>query len=337
MTKNMTSKRGMIIMSILMPVLVALACVTLTDGGSPAEVVFGPGFFILTDTVTGLADLSSYKATLTLSFGGTKDGKTQHWSRNYVMLTTQEPAARQLTIEKTGDTSDPDPVLMTEKDGAAYQWDGENSCTATVMTQENSIARQLEPAGFLTGVIGADETGSETVNNIAADHYTFDERALGQSGVTQSTGGIWLASEGGYIVKYVLTTQGDADYFGEGIEGTLTWDYELTDVNQPLTIELTADCPAGMVDAPLLPDASDVLNMPSVLAYDTSTSLPEATAFYQEQIPSLGWTLIGEPTLSETTALMEFTQGDQTMTVIIIVGDTSMRVQIVLGKAETQE
>ena len=298
------------------------------------EVAFGPGAFIFPEPKAGLADLSSYESTLTLTFDGTKDGQAEQWSTTYVMLSTNEPAARQLTIEQTGDVSSPDAVFKAEVDGAAYEQRGENACNANVIDQKSSLGNMWEPAGFLTGVIGAEDAGSETVNDVAANHYTFDERAFGQSDIAKSTGEIWVTSEGGYIVKYVLTTEGDADYFGEGIEGTLTWDYELTDVNQPVTITLPDDCPAGMVDAPLLPDATNTLNMPSILAYDTASSLADAAAFYQEQIPNLGWALMGQPTIRETDALMEFTQGDQILTVLIRTDAGTTSIKILLGKAQ---
>lgn len=282
-----------------------------------AEMVFGPGAFKLLETTAGLAGLPSYKAALTLSFDGTRDGQPSQWSKTYVMLATNEPMERQLTLEKTGDMSDLDLVSMIEMNGAAYERRGENACTAMVIDPENSLAGAWEPAGFLNGVIGAEEAGRETVNDVASDKYTFDERAFGQSDIAKSKGEIWIASDGGYIVRYLVTTVGNADYFGEGLEGTLTWAYELTDVNQPVTITLPDDCPAGMVDAPLLPDATNVLNMPSILTYETGSSVADAAAFYQEQISGLGWTLGGEPAITETTALMEFTQGDQNLTVII--------------------
>lgn len=343
--KHLLSKRWTILPLILLPLLVSLACSFLTGGPAAgaqtpggvtvqADVVFGPGAFNFPDTKAGLADLSSYKATLTLSFDGTSDGKAQKSSKTYVMLTTKEPAKRQLTLEKTGDLSDLKPVFMAESDGAAYERRGENACTANVIEEGNSLSDRLEPARFLTGVIGAEQVGSETINGVAANHYTFDERAFGQLGVAKSTGEMWIASAGGYIVKYLVTTKGNADYFGKGIEGTLTWDYELTDVNQPVTIELPADCPAGMVNAPLLPDASNVLKMPSVITYDTASSLADASAFYQKQIPNLGWKLTGEPAITDTTALLSFTQGDQEMTVSVGTGGTGTTVHIMLGKAQ---
>jgi len=297
-----------------------------------ADVVFGPGSFILPDTVTGLADLSSYKANLTLSFDGTNTGQPDNWSKTYIMLATKEPAARQLTIERAGDTSAP--VFLAEADGASYALNAENSCVANVIVAGESLAERFEPAGFLNGVIGADEAGSETVNDVAANHYTFDQRAFGLTeDFVQSTGELWIASDGGYVLKYLLTTTGNADYFGEGIEGTLTWDYELTDVNQPVTFALPDDCPAGMVDVPLLPDASNVLNMPSILAYDTASSLEEIATFYQSEIPKLGWELKGEPTITDTTVLLDFTQGDQTMA-IVVTTSKGTTVNVILGKSQ---
>lgn len=343
--KHLLSRRWTILLLILIPLWISSACGTSIGDNTPADsqessdesigqadVVFGPGTFIFPETKAGLSDLNSYKATLTLAFDGTRDGKTERWSKTYVMLTTKEPAVRQLTVEKTGDIDDLDPVFMAEVDGAAYERLGENACNADVADQGNSLAGQLEPAGFLTGVIGAEEAGSETVNGVAANHYTFDERAFGQLGLAKSTGEMWVASDGGHIVKYVLTTEGTADYFGEGIEGTLTWDYELTEVNQAVTFELPADCPAGIVDAPLMPDASNVLNMPSMLTYDTSTSLTEAAAFYQEQIPNLGWELLGEPTITDTTALLTYTQGGQSLKVIITADADVTTVNILLER-----
>lgn len=354
--KQLLSKRWKILLFILVLLLVSAACQA-APGSSPApaqaqevevtaapetvaqetvsvqaDVVFGSGPFNFPETTAGLADLLSYKTTLTLSFDGTRDGQPSQWSKTYVMSGTKDLAARQLTIEKAGDLSDLNTVFLAEVDGASYEQRGDDACNANVIEEGNSLIEQLDPVGFLNFVIGADEAGVETVNDVAADHYTFDERAFGQLGLAKSTGEMWVASDGGYIVKYVLTTEGNADYFGEGLEGTLILDYELTDVNQPVTITLPDDCPTGMVNAPLLPDATNILNMPSVLTFNTASSAADAAAFYQEQIPGLGWTLVGEPTITETNALMEFTQENQTMTIIVSVGEATT-VNIIAGKS----
>jgi hypothetical protein len=244
MSRSFFNRRLAILL--ITPIVISLACNALT-GGTPAgsqpdnvtiqkDVVYGSGPFNLPDPKAGLSDLSSYKATLTLSFEGTRNGQSEKWSETYLMLTQKEPAARQLTIRRTGDLTDLNPVFMADTGGTAYEHIGENVCSATPIESGKSLGDRMEPASFLNYVIGADEAGSETVNEIAADHYTFDQHALGQQDLTESTGEMWIASEAGYILKYVLTTKGKADYFGEGIEGTLSFDYELMDINQPVVI-----------------------------------------------------------------------------------------------------
>lgn len=292
------------------------------------DLVFGPGAFNLLDPTAGLSGLLSYKATLRLTFDGTEVGQPSQWSKTYAMLVTSTPTTRQLTIEATGQVSDSEPVFMAEFAGTAYTQRGENVCNATVIDPENLLAQQMEPAGFLIGVIGAEDASNDTINGLAVSHYLFDERALGLLDIAKSTGEIWIASDGDYVVKYILTTTGDADYFGEGIEGTVTWDYELTDVNQAIALELPKDCPAGMIDAPLLPDATDVQNMPGLLSYTTASSAIEVAAFYQHRLPTLGWQPTADPSISATAALMEFTQDNQLLSVIITAGEAGTTVHI---------
>jgi hypothetical protein len=328
---------------ILYPLLVLSACrsptvATTTAESStpnaeptPTSEVFGPGPFNLPAPVAGLSDLSSYRATLTRSFEGTQDGQPLVWSRSYVMLmlADQSLPARHLMIEAEG--GDAAVLFAAEVHGALYQREGEDACNATVSEEENFISDRWEPAGYLFSVMGAEPAGSETINGVATDHYTFDERAIGGVDVADATGEVWVASEGGYVIKYVLTVEAGADFFGEGRQGTTSLDYALTDINQPITVALPADCPAGMVDAPLLPDAVEAVHVPGLISYTTSTSTADAAAFYQEQLPTLGWQPLGEPIITETSMQLDFKQGDQQLSVIIITDEGVTTVLITLG------
>jgi hypothetical protein len=182
--------------------------------------------------------------------------------------------------------------------------------------------------------MGADLAGSEAANGVAANHYTFDERALGAAGVAQSTGELWVAVDGGYLVKYVAVTHGGADYFGEGIEGTLNWDYGLTEASQPLAIELPPDCPAGLLDAPVLPDAAGLLNAPGLVGYTTESSPAEVIAFYQAALPELGWEPSSDPVVVEDMAMQDFTRQGQQLALTIAVGEEGTDVLIVVGPVQ---
>lgn len=319
--------------ALTMLVLAAYACGT-SGGGLPSAshtpypesviiegITWGSGPFSLEDPKVGLSDLSSYTATLTLSFDGTKDGSAQKWTKTYVMLASLDPQARQLTVQKSGDLKQLDNVNLAERGGAGYSWQGEDTCIATAVTEGESLSERAEPAGSLSFVVGAQEAGTETVNDVPSNHYTFDGHALAQQDLAESTGELWVASGGGYVVKYLLTTKGKADYFGEGIEGTLSFDYELTGVNQPVEINIPADCPPGLVDAPQLQDATNVVSDLGLLTFTTASSIQDAAAFYQQELPKLGWQATGEPSVEDTSALLTFDRDGETMIVSVTVED----------------
>ena len=263
------------------------------------EATFGPGAFNLLTPTAGLSDLSSYRATLTVSFDGTNVGQPQQWSSSYTLLVTQTPPAQQLTMDTSGDGSAQ--VYRAEVNGTHYQRQGDDPCVASAIAAPDTFAQQWEPAGFLDSVIGADEAGTETVNGVAANHYIFDERAQGAAGFAKSSGELWVASDGNYLVRYKVVTTGGADYFGDGIEGTLTWDYELDDVNQPLTIEVPQDCPAGILDVPVMAGATDVVRVPGFTAYSTSSGLTDVVAFYQDQVSASGGQFANPPQVTTRT------------------------------------
>ncbi len=293
-----------------------------------ANLVFGPGAFNLTDPAAGLADLSGYKANLNIAFDGTQSGKADKWSRTHVLLTARESAARQLTIQNAGEPAAASFRAVSE--GVAYERIAQNACTATALDKDNSFAAQMEPARLLTGVIGAEAAGEETINGVLATHYTFDERALGLPSIAKATGEMWVAVEGGYIVKYIQTTKAGADYFGDGSEGVLTVSYELTDANKPAALNLPADCPAGMVNATVMPNATSVRNRPASLSFKTVSSLADASVFYQKNLADLGWKPLGAPTKGDTLLWQDFTQGDQQMSLIISANNGVTTVRLLL-------
>lgn len=310
------------------------AAVESTSGVWDLEWTFGPGPLTFLNATAGLEKLSSYQSTLTIAFRGTKAGKPEEWSTNYVMLATHDPAGRQLTITNTGEGSDPANVYKAEEAGVAYERRDDTPCTAVVLDQKKSLTALWEPASFLIGIQGGEKVGSETVNGLATDRYTFDERALGPFPPSKSTGQMWVATNGGFIVRYLLTTEAKADYFGEGIEGTITWDYQLTGVNQPVVIDLPKDCPAGMIDAPRLSDAANLQNVPGLVGYITASSPAEVIEFYQKELTALGWKSVDEPVVGEILALQEFTRADQRLSVITTTNEDGTSVQMLLGPLE---
>jgi hypothetical protein len=132
----------------------------------------------------------------------------------------------------------------------------------------------------------------------------------------------------------LLTTNATSDYFGSGVAGTLNEDYELTSAGKPVNVQLPDGCPGGMITIPALPDAKNVVTTPGVMTYDTSTSLSDAAAYYQKQTAGAGWAKISDPDISQTSVLMEYNQGDQTMSITISTnaGVTTVNIFLIRGQ-----
>jgi hypothetical protein len=337
------------VLSVLM--LVAAACSPAATGTSgapsgpagtpppeevplPQDITWGSGSFTLGDPAVGLPDLASYTASLTRSFEGTKGGQPYRWSKAYSLLVRHDPPAREMSLDKTGDLTDLTALRAAELDGVRYDWQGTGTCTGLPIEDAQAMTGPLELAGFLGAVLGAEEAGTATTNSIPTSHYTFDQHALGLQDLTQSTGELWVASEGGYLVKYLLTSKGGPDYFGEGLEGTLTEDYELNSVGAQVDIQLPQDCPAGMVDAPLLEDAANIERSPGAITYDSASSIKDASAFYEKELAKLGWSEQEDTTVAEDTAAMHFQLGDKDLSLLIGREGETTSVTVLLSRVQ---
>lgn len=307
-----------------------------TDLFSSEPAVFGPGTFDVPEPRTGLDALTSYRATLTVAFAGTTAGKPDEWTTTTVMALGPDASGRMMTVHTSGSNAPSTALLLAERGGASYEQVDDAECSARPIDPQATMTSTYEPAATLAGVIGADVVGTETINGLATTHATFDERAIGGLGVSRSTGELWVARDGRFIVKYVLTSTGGAAMFGASSEGTATWTYEVTDIGAAVAVELPTDCPAGMLtEVPVLPDAVAVISTPGVLGYDSATPTADAAAFYDTALTGLGWSAQPEPSVTDTVVLQEFVRGSEQLSLTISSTNTITSVLLLLGPLQT--
>lgn len=307
---------------------------TTATGSTPttgSKEQIGSGDFVLADPRAGLDSLSSYQGTLTVSFDGTAAGKPAQWSSKSVLTRSTDPASALLSIERTGDLDAADPNLVAEASGLAFQRDADGGCTSNNLDPKASVLDAIEPAAQLAGVVGGESIGSKDIDGVSASGYRFDQRAVGQDGVATTTGEVWVAADGGYVLAYTMSAKAGAEFFGDGVEGTMSWDYSLTDVNKPVTVDIPPECGAALLDAPLMADATNIVRFDTGVRFDTSSSPADIVAFYQQQSAGLGWVPEGEPSSDARRGTVEFTQGDALITVAALAGDTGSNVIIVSG------
>jgi hypothetical protein len=181
----------------------------------------------------------------------------------------------------------------------------------------------IRPADLLPAVTGAGKVGSETVNGVDTLHYRFDDAGLSPGGEGTS-GEVWVAKQGGYVVKFLLNIPGPAKPSGEGVEVTETRSYEMTDINSIDQIALPDACKTTTMDEiPAMADAKNLLRSGDTMYYATASDAGKVADFYARELPALGWNPVEQPS-SGAAVLDYFKDARELMIHIDPSGDGSM-------------
>lgn len=255
------------------------------------EALRGPGAFDLTEPAAGLDQLNRYSAVLSLSFDGTQQGNPYVVKETYRLSVDRDQDVRFLTIEST-DAAGNTVNKFTGIAGAVRYTQGaaDQPCYAGLASTDQQAI--FEPARMLPHLLGAEEAGQEVVGSTNAAVYQFDRLALGVGEEATAVGKVWIAQEGGWVVKYELSLQSDV-VFGDGISGEQRWSYEVSDVGTAETL-LPEACPSVLGDFPMPQESSGITRLPGKLQYQVNMTADALAAFYEEQLLAQGWTKQGD-------------------------------------------
>jgi len=272
-------------LALLPALLILLAACSITS--KPAGVSFQNSPDLLTNPAAGLSGLQSYRVIFQQDVVGTLDGAPfeRHTSLELTRLGAQVDFVREIR-----GTQEDSFFHAIQTDQAVYRWQTAGaSCEGKAGTlREGEI---VEPVSLLLPVLQSSRVGSETINGIAATHYHFEQGGLAISEPKPSVNGeYWLASEGGFVVKYILEAAAPSNPTGTGVEARLTYTYELSRVEDMTTLELPAGCQAVPIDLPVMPDAVNVRRGSGSVSYQTVSSAAQITDLYYQQLGVLGWT-----------------------------------------------
>ncbi len=243
----------------------------------------------LPDPAIGLDGLQSYRATLDITVSGTLDGqpyqRQSHLERSFVAAAGDEELLSEIIS-----TGDPDFGEHTLRLGRAiYRLTGDGACQGQALDP-----RDLEPteelAARLLPVAAATLLEPEVVNGVASSHYRFTQaglRIVEQDAQVQ--GDVWIAEQGGYVLRYELMVAAPAQASPVGLHARQELRYELSQVNQIEGIALPAGCVPVLADFPAMSDAQDLQRGSGTLIYTTTADQPAVIDFYNRQLASLGW------------------------------------------------
>ena len=203
----------------------------------------------------GLASLNSYQLIIsTINNGPTAQDRNE--SQITITYNSEEDARQVHTESLSSSAEDPE---ITQSIEDQYQI-GLSTCT--VSTGDGSVdatAEEITPlirdmvestsVLFDINITIPNPTfvGSESINGIETDHYTFKVTGLGDySGeeVTASEGDYWMALDGQYLVKYDLILEVRTGPEGDPNSEVMhsEFGFELEQVNQPISISMPSEC-----------------------------------------------------------------------------------------------
>lgn len=287
----------------------------------------------LNDYETGLSSLDSFRTSFKVDIDVTENGEQKQGTVEITQEVVRASQSRRIRIAATGDlqgelaaNEQPGTLEFIRLGDTSYMYnanaeDGQQ-CISFSGDRANAMPEQIYNAQDLIGSVEqAKLVGSgETVNGIATTHYRFDQAsAITINGISQATGDIWIAQDGGYLVKYVGTASGQGgEAFGEQGEGTMSWEYNLTDVGAVQEIALPEAC-AGQGasgDIPAPPDAAERASFGGMQTFVTTASVDDVVAFYRAEMPAQGWTA-GEERLLARVANLTFSKEGRKLTITI--------------------
>ncbi|MBN1248255.1 MAG: hypothetical protein JXC32_11395 [Anaerolineae bacterium] len=141
--------------------------------------------------------------------------------------------------------------------------------------------------------------GKETVNGLATRHYRVNysagwldllDEADADGDIDNGTADVWIADEAGlpeFIVRYRVQLEGTL----EGDQGTATLSQDVTDVNQPITIEAPEGVAMGGLPegVPVYPGATDLTSFGTMTTFTAPEDLETVATFYEDAFTSAGW------------------------------------------------
>ncbi len=291
----------------------------------------------------GLTTMKSYRAKMSVTLDG-KDEQNQpvkasmQWSEEFI----REPRARHIVLNGTSLSSGKDESFAMELfilDKTQYMifadQAGKKSCISSPADTESKQGL-FSPDDF-GGVSGAKYVKTETVNGVKAKRYTWKDQVL-TKGFTVTKGDVWVAVDGSYIVKYVVEATGtSAELLGvQGqAKGTMTLEYNVTDIGQSFKIELPADsgCQAA-TDIPIMKDATDMSTFGEMITYTSPSSFEDVVNFYKDEMPNNGWEASGDSLEMEGFAQFEFTKDTRKAQIMISFDQDKDTVSVLISIGE---
>jgi len=237
-------------------------------------------------------------------------------------------------LAKTDSTSQaPGSIEVYQMGNDSYVVSTENTSQMACLKMSNAeyntrSAQVLRPASIFQGIgRGQLVAGGEMVNGIATDHYKVSELKLGIGQASQVDGDLWIIKDGGAVLRFTGTAEGQLSLTDTAGQAHMEWDYYLLDIDKA-QVALPDDCKGvGLEDIPLPKDATDVGQVGPSLNFNSSSTAAQVADFYRKTLLERGWTIDQD---SGTGVLFSIVavKGNSSLDVLITAADKGCKVVV---------
>lgn len=292
----------------------------------------------------GLDKLKSYRVRSSWSFDG-KLANGKPYTQSYTIVESAFPSDKKfyrvVTLTQTPQMPSDAPSLTLESfeiAGVTYVSStfGAQKATCESLPMPGGLSGGgglFGPAGDAQSVRGARLIkAGDRVNGILADQYALDAKSLFTSGIKSASGNIWVARDGGYVVKLTFQATADGSILGQEMpstsqgdrgkltEGKLTLEYVVLGVNKekPITLPPTCTPPKPVAaDIPLPKSAANTFTQNGMTVFQSDEKVEALIAFYEKEMPAKGWKVDDETLSIGDVTLMFFTKNNRRVTISI--------------------
>lgn len=285
---------------------------------------------IAMDTVLQNPEFESYEFNMTMTITPNDPSSgNEAQTLDFTIQHTANPRATSMSMSGMGLEGMEEGfenITIVQIEGTAYMVMPEIGCMTFPANEDEIFAENpmndLFNDGTFDDLDHANYEGRETINGIETYHYSFDETSMPDAGEAEWIDGhIYLAVDGGYLVRMTMQGEGMMDMAAEGEDsGEMYLEMNLTSVNQPITIPLPADCETmeGGSEYPVIEGAYELSSFPGLVSYKTESTAEEVVAFYEEALAAEGWEYIADESFTGGgSSLLSYRQDGKSLTLTV--------------------
>jgi hypothetical protein len=232
--------------------------------------------------ITETQEVDTLKSVLTMNAQGEDfDGNAVDGDLNLELIANEKLGEYAFTMQGGlvplvggGDLDGVSKVGVYQVDDTTYMLtEGDTDNTCTRRPSEPDEFEGMTPESMLSTLTDDEKlygtlAGEETVNGIQVRHYvvdaqkSIDEASAGSMIETLSKADIYLAAEGGYVVRFTAQYDGEMDLWDSGLDGNLKTQFDLVELNSGTRVVLPEQCLNAVEETPEPEDTPEPENTP---------------------------------------------------------------------------